>query len=215
MKNTIFFIVVAAALVWAYFTFSKDKAVVGSEQPVSPTAPENDLTGTLRILQGNNVPTPNAGVKWSNIYANMAAGGNCASLPPELRLACVAANAKIGVSGWNTKPTVLIGLSGFTGNGAMEYYGGLPTAMQKASWNCLNHPNDPGCNPMKASWNCRNHPEAPGCNPLRASWNCINHPEAPGCNAVKKPLCLILANQPPYYAGGVLPGVNCRMSGTI
>lgn len=36
-----------------------------------------------------------------------------------------------------------------------------------------------------------------------------------GIAETRKPLCTTLALQPPAYAGGVLPGVNCRIGATI
>ena len=42
-----------------------------------------------------------------------------------------------------------------------------------ASWDCINHPNNPACNPSVASssrsWDCQHHPEHPGCNPSVAA----------------------------------------------
>lgn len=78
--------------------------------------------------------------------------------------------------------------AGGASHNAMGHY----NAMGKASWDCLRHPEHPGCDQSMAkaaSWDCLRHPDHPGCDKsvmAKASWDCLRHPEHPGCDKSAK-----------------------------
>ena len=214
MKNIIVFVVIAAALIWAYMVFGDTSAKKTTTPPnPSPNPPAPDVTDTnLHVLYAQNgLINPNAGIKWSNITAQ-AVGTGCASLPPELRAQCM------GTPQGHTQPgNVSLGISHFNGNGAMEYYTGMQSGTKPDMMHICHCNNGKKCHGNKC-FCC----DTPGAGTVIGKTNIKNFVGNGALEyfngslyniAARKPHCLTLAMQ--VGAGNVLPGVNCRMHGAL